>query len=387
MRSLAYTLTAVMIYLATIVAGCTARTEPAPASAPETAPAPAPASGWEPEWKTVVEAARKEGTISVYTTWIVDVHGALSKKFREDYGLNVEFTSMGRGLELVARLQREQLAGLYLADVIGGASDSVRSVTEPKALVAPIEPMLILPEAKDASVRVGGRVFIDTEQKYVIPLSATFDPYMVRNTELVRDGEIKSFSDLLDPKWRGKVVLSDPTLGAGSGVLAINLLANQWGLDKTKDFLRQLVKQEPVIGRDYGLMAEWLARGKYPLGIGLEMGRVLTFKKMGAPVTVVRTTEGGLISSGPGAITLPAGKIPHPNAARVFINWLQTREGQTEFSRAISAPAWRLDVSTQGLEDLAYIPGQPFKIADEELKRYNDVLKDVTKEILAPLLR
>ncbi|MBI4332829.1 MAG: extracellular solute-binding protein [Chloroflexi bacterium] len=373
-----------------VLAACAPGQDQSPAAAPGPqgpgATAGPAATGWEADWARALETGKREGTLTMYTTWSPDLHAALRKGFQGSTGIKVEFTSMGRGLELATKLQREQLAGLYLADVIGGASESVRSVTEPRPLVAPIDHMLILPDVKDPKLLIGGRRFLDVEDKFIIPLSGGYDPYFARNTELVREGELKSFADALDPKWKGRIVINDPT-GSGGGLSALNILYHRWGPQKTRDFIRGLAKQEVAISRDLRVMTEGLAKGKFAVGIGLQMTLISTFKKMGAPIAVIRGAEGGIISPGPAAMTLPSGPLPHPNASRAFINWLLTKEGMTIYSKAAAMPSWRLDVSTEGFEDAVYVPGEPFTISDEEHKKTYDALRDMSREALGPLLK
>ncbi|MBI4330958.1 MAG: extracellular solute-binding protein [Chloroflexi bacterium] len=367
------------VIVGSIVAGCTASPQP------PVAPAGGGANqNWQAEWQKLVEAGKREGTVSVYTTWLPEIRAALTERFKQNYGISLEFATVSGGQELAAKMEKERTAGLYLADVIGTALSITTTVMKPIGIVAPLEPMLILPEARDTRAQLAGRLFLDAEQKYFVPLTASYDPFLSRNTELVKEGELKSYYDVLDPKWRGKIMMNDPThIGGGNNL--VTLLTKQWGEDKTRDFLRQLVKQEPALSRDYRLQAEWVAKGKVAVGVGVPTSQIRTFQKVGAPVAFVRPKEGGLVTQGgPGGMTLPAGKLPHPNAARVFINWLLTKEGETVFSKAFLQPAWRLDVPTEGLEELVPPPGAV--IEDDEFDSGLASRRDLAKEIFAPLL-
>src|SRR3990167_8066118 len=81
------------------------------------------------------------------------------------------------------------------------------------------------------------------------------------NTEHVNQDEVKSYYDLLNPKWKGKIVMSDPTIngtgGSAFAVLGFQLL--------NLDFFRQLSRQELMITRDERLMVDWVAKGKYAM--------------------------------------------------------------------------------------------------------------------------
>ncbi|MBI4331140.1 MAG: ABC transporter substrate-binding protein [Chloroflexi bacterium] len=388
MRNLLLVTMAAIALLGPVLA-CVPQPQQSPAAAPATGPgvsSPGPArESWEAEWEKVLAAGKKEGMVSVYTSWTPDIRVALRETFEKKYGISLEFTTASGGPELTAKMERERTAGLYLADVIGNALSVVTTLMRPIGLAAPIEPMLVLPEARDTKVRVGGLLFLDADQKYFIPLAASFDSFLSRNTDLVKEGEIKSFRDILDPKWRGKIIMNDPT-GVGGGNAFVTLTARLWGWEQARAYLNELVRQAPVLSRDYRLQAEWVARGKMALGVGVPINQLMIFQKMGAPVALVRAKEGGRVSQGgPGGLILPAGKLPHPNATRVFINWMLTREGQTVFSKAFLQPAWRLDVSTEGLEELVPPPGAT--VEDEETAKLQAQYRETAKEVFAPLLK
>ncbi|MBI4330767.1 MAG: ABC transporter substrate-binding protein [Chloroflexi bacterium] len=171
---------------------------------------------------------------------------------------------------------------------------------------------------------------------------------------------------------------------ANSWVFLMNKL---WGTEKMKDYLRELIKQDPAIGRNLRLQAEWLARGKNPVGLALYGDNVTEFKKQGAPVDYVRTIEGGHVSTAAGTLAIPSRQLPHPNAAKVFANWILTREGQALLSPGINRPSARTDVGAAGLEDFLAKPGDPITREDEDDILKKDHLSDVAREVLAPLFR
>ncbi len=375
----------VVVFVALVLGACAPKETTVGQPQAVTKSVEAPKEGWEVEWERLVAAAKKEGTLSIYDQWGPQAKEELTKAFTGKFGIDIEFTSVGKSSELTPKLDRERRAGLYLADVVGAGVVTILTEMKPAGIMAPIEPLLILPDAKDPKNWTGGRIFVDSG-KLVVGLSADFSSYVGRNTELVKDGEIKSYYDFLDPKWKGKIVLADPTV-TGSGNGWVFTMAGLLGLDKTKDYLRQFEKQEPVIIRDLRLQVEGLAKGKYALYAGVHAPTLMEFKKLGAPVDKLRVKEGGSGSAGSGCIALPAGQLPHPNAAKVFINWLLTKEGQTVFSKGYLRPSARLDVSTAGFEDSVPLPGDRVVIEDEEGIKLKSDLLPITKEILAPLLR
>ena len=106
----------------------------------------------------------------------------------------------------------------------------------------------------------------------------------------------------------------------GQGYAWVLLRARVWGLEKARDCLHQLVKQEPLTKSGLRLQVELLARRKYAIGMGLHSVTLAEFQKMEAPEARVSVKEGGLVIAGAGCPALPAGQLPHPNGAQVFID-------------------------------------------------------------------
>ncbi len=350
-----------------------------------TAPAKAaqPKTGWQAEWQATIEAAKKEGTVVIYEQWGPKAKVDLGRAFKDKFGIDIGFVSAGTSTQLVPKLTTERRAGLYLADVIGSGGPTALTQMKPAGILSPIDQMLILPEVKDPKAWTGGKLFLDKE-KLLIGMSADFGSYVARNTELVKDGEIKSFYDLLDPKWKGKIVLHDPTI-TGPGNAWVFTVAGLLGLEKARDYLRQFVKQEPALVRDYRLQIEGVAKGKYALVAGVHAPTLAEFQKLGAPVAKLRVKEGGSATAGAGALSLPAGQLPHPNAAKVFINWVLTKEGQTVFSKGYLRPSARIDVSTAGFEDSVPLPDDHVLVEDEDMIVLKAQMIGIAKEIFAPL--
>ncbi|MBI4334913.1 MAG: extracellular solute-binding protein [Chloroflexi bacterium] len=348
-------------------------------------PAKGPERSWQEEWDKLVAAAQKEGMVSIYDQWGPAARVQLTRAFKTRYGIDLEFTSVGKGSELLPKLTRERQAGLYLADIIGAGATTLLLEEKPAGILAPVEPLLVLPDVKDPGRWLGNRLFVDGA-KLVVGMSADFQRQMARNTDMVKEGELKSYMDLLDPRWKGKIILNDPTVsGAGNSWVAI--LVNAWGLEQTRGFLGKLVKQEPVVSRDLRLQVEWLARGKYPLVAAVHKPTLVEFMQMGAPVATVPVKEGGSVTQGAGAFGVPAGRLPHPNAAVVFANWLLTNEGQTVFAKGYSRPSSRLDVSKEGFIEAFPEPGEAFTLDNEETIALKGQLLEISKQVLAPLLK
>jgi len=148
------------------------------------------------------------------------------------------------------------------------------------------------------------------------------------------------------------------------------------------------LKQEPVIQRDYRLMSEWIARGKYPIMVGPQKGEAQGFIDAGAPVKYVNLTDGVISTFGAGTIATLRG-APHPNAAKVFINYLLTQEGQTLTAKSGGFPSARVDVPTDFL-DPSTLRRPGLKVFSTDSKDYLDKVDAINarlKQVFDPYLK
>lgn len=384
------TILAALLLVGLFSAACGPSTTSTPIPTPvskEKAPTQTGKAPWESELEKLVAEAKKEGKLMIYSTPSGEVVREVSRVFQEKFGVEVEFVS-GRGEELARRLEAEKAAGLYVADVIMTGGGTLQTVMKPRGLVGKLEPLLFLPEVTDPNAWVAGSVpFID-EDRTGIAMVAGYLRHVMRNTDLVKEGEVTSYRDLLDPKWKGKMVLNDPSVtGTGNAFLTM-LAANVWGIEGTKEFMRELVKQEPVITRDRRMQGEWVARGKYPLSIATHMDTASEFIRAGAPVAYVKKIkEGGEITTGAAGLAVPI-KSPHPNGAKLFINWILGREGHATFIKYYGNPGARRDAPREGIpQELFADPDEKVYLQREESILLGSEMVKIAKEIFAPLLK
>ncbi len=306
-------------------------------------------AGWEQQWDKVLMGSKKEGSVVVYTTSGPEIRVPVGNAFRERYGIPVEYT-VGKGAEVSTKILAERKAGIFLADVyIGGATTTVNSL-KPAGLLDPIEKILILPEVIEPQNWYAGKIsYIDNERLILYFVAAPWVSISV-NSDLVKNGDINSWWDILNTRWKGKIAYADPTLaGASLKDFGVWSQPERLGLD----YFRQLAKQEPFIGRDDRQMVEGVARGKYAIGLGLKTEMVSEFKRAGASILHIVPKEGTYMVSAGGNVAL-INRAPHPNAARIFINWLLTKEGQTAFSRGYGFPSARVDVPTEHVDPIYF---------------------------------
>lgn len=333
----------VLAPMAGVLVACSAAPTPAAApqaAAPTTAPAAATASGQQ-DLDTLVAAARSEGTISVSGSPNELWRQALTA-FTNDYpGIQVEYTGAD-SRDFWPRLAQERQAGQYLWDVrIGGPDVNVFQAVNNGEL-APVKPLLFLPEVNDPSKWKGGwdGFYADDQKQYLPGFVGDVDPPVLMNTDMVGAGEVQSELDLLNPKWKGQIVLNDPRGGAGLGFIASFLKVDG------PDYLQQLLsQQEPIVTSDDRQIAEWLTRGQYPLAIGVDVADLKIFQDQGLGLNVqpLPHPKGIPLSIAFGGIQL-IDHQPHPNATKLYVNWLLTQKTQTMIAQTIAVNSMRTDV-------------------------------------------
>lgn len=255
----------------------------------------------ESDLTAAVDAAKKEGKVTFYTSALGQpFHQEVFKAFEQKYGIAVEVLD-ARASELRERVRTEQTSGRYLGDVVAnGAATLFRQEGE-----GVLQPHGGLPNA--ARLRAD---FAATPVRV---------PYYIHgygiliNTRLVRPpDEPRSWTDLLDPKWRGKI-LCDDVRAIGGGQVMFHAITDALG----QAFHEKLATQGLIFSRDVGNDERRVARGEYPLRIPQTFSNYLQMK--GLPVKLVIPSEGAPYIRFDLAVLRNA---PHPNAARLFVDHL-----------------------------------------------------------------
>jgi len=322
----------------------------APAAGGASAP-PGPAdAGWQAEWERTVAAARQEGRLFVSAP-VGDVWRRALMAFQEDYpDIALEATGFN-SRDFWPRVLQERQNGQYLWDLRIGGPDPLVYESIHEGVLEPVRPLLILPEVTDESKWLEGLEgsFLDEKRQYLLSFFAyTTSPADV-NREQVAESELRSDGDLLDPRWRGRVSVQSPR--GGSGLLSLSVLVVAYG----EDYVRELMtRQEAMVTEDSRQQAEWLVRGRYPVAIGTASAQLLRFQQqgLGQRVEALSGKYTG-ITSGVGGIQL-VNRAPHPNATRLFVNWILTPRVQERLAKETELNSRRLDVA----------PGDPARLPD-----------------------
>ncbi len=339
---------------------------------------------WEQQWADVLKEAQKEGKVMITTLATSDVRNEMTRVFKSLTGIEPEYIS-GRASEVAERLRTERRAGIYSVDIhLGGGTTPINEY-KPQGMLDPIKPLLLLPEVTDPKLWYGGKIpFVDKDRSYIVSgLLAPSSPMLI-NTDMVKSEEIKSYKDLLTPKWKGRIIVNDPTVG-GVGVRWFGfMVAKGMGAD----FMRELAKQEPAVLRDQRLQVEWVARGKYPVLLAPQPDVVADFVRVSAPINYLTPQEGTYVAGITGVIAL-FNKAPNPKAAQVFINWFLSKEGQALYSKLAGADTGRVDLNTDFLppENRKRPDIQYFITEDEEFLLDQPKMMLLGKEIFADLLK
>jgi iron(III) transport system substrate-binding protein len=308
-----------------------------------------PASDWEKQWQELIEAARKEGKVVMSGPPTPEVRTQVPARFKERFGVEIEYLGGRRG-DLVVRLASERAAGVYTVDVVVGGAQTIASEFYPQKMIDPIRPILIHPEVVDPTKWRPGKIwFIDPDDAYALRLANSVSPILGVNTSMVNPDEIKSSQDLLNPKFKGLIGQDDPTVsGSGSNLAAY--LNSQLG----EEFLRRLyVDQQAKLTQDRRQLSDWLGRGVTPIVINPNDADVLEpLIRDGFPIAVIQNLSDmpAHISAGSGVMVM-LNKAPNPNAAKLLVNWLASKEGMETYSKAEKGIPLRTDVDDSWARD------------------------------------
>ena len=286
---------------------------------------------WQDEWNRTLKAAEQEGQLILYS--LSEIGEAISNTgFQKKFPKIKVSVVTARGGEHVSRIMAERRAGKFLADVGNLGNTSPYTLYQSKVL-EPIASSYILPEVKDESKWWQGKQhFIDPEGKYILVYVGAPLFLVGYNTKSVNPSNFKSYWDLLDPKWKGKIVVFDPKAGGFAATRDRFFYHNP---ELGPQFLRRLFgEMAPTLYARYPQGEDWLATGKYSLCLCRHQS-ISEAKSQGLPVDLMEPAQ---FKEGVGVETraktmVLMNQAPHPNAAKVFLNWFLSREGQSDFQK------------------------------------------------------
>jgi iron(III) transport system substrate-binding protein len=258
----------------------------------------------------LVEAAKKEGKISFYTSVDIEVAEKLAGSFKAKYpGIEVQVERSGSE-RIFQRIGQEYGSSIYNADVVNTSDSAHYILWKRQGWLAPYVP-------EDVAKGYGENV--DPDGLYAT-CRASLSP-IAYNTKYVKPEQApKSFADLLDPKWKGLIVKGHPGY-SGTILTATFQIARDLGWD----YLKKLAGQRVMQVQSSTEPPKKLALGERPVMADGNEYNLFVLKEQGSPVEIVYPTEGTPYIPSPSAVMA---KAPHPNAARLFQSYLFSAEAQ-----------------------------------------------------------
>ena len=312
----------------------------------------------------LVAAAKKEGRVVLYTPLIVDqIVRPLAAAFRAKYGIPVDYQRLDSN-QVVLKILNEHRARRVSADVIT-TSLGIQGLITARALrpFKSVSAEELPPQYKDpngywASIRLH-----------------VYGPAV--NTNLIKEADRpRTYDDLLDPKWAGKMAWRRQNMTGSTGFIA-NILATK-GEQAGMEYLRKLARQRVITVSisDRALLDQVIA-GEYPMAIAMTNHNIEISRREGAPLAWIPLEPALMTSEQIGLTTLG----PHQNAGMLFVEYVLSREGQTVFQKAGYIPAHpaipprdpKLLPATGGFKANVFSP----QTVEANLKRWDDIFDEL----------
>jgi iron(III) transport system substrate-binding protein len=277
--------------------------------------------------QALIDGAREEKKLVIYSLLAVPDHSQIVKRFEARYPfVEVSLIRPGSSEAITARVITEARAGRNLVDIIGVSRLNMHHLVEKELVMSYESPerQYFDPHFKDKNGH--------WTAFYVNPA------VMAYNSEVVPPAMApKNYQDLLDTRWKGKLVLEQ------TAVEWFAALVRHWGEEKGLAYMRRLAAQDLKVMRGNTLITQLVAAGEYPAAVSLNGPRVELTKQRGAPIDWVAAdpTVGDIVTMG------IAAKSPHPNAAKLYLNHVLSREIQEGLlEEKFVKPSGRTDVKS-----------------------------------------
>lgn len=266
------------------------------------------------DWAKVVEAAKKEGEVSFYSSGIARMEEPLMRRFEDLFGIKVRYARPGGGEIVVRKYETEAEAGKPQVDVMTLTDTALALYLEDKQLLAPV--------AVPNMAKLAPQVKADNP---LIAPSGLFGLVIAYNTRMLTpDKAPKSYADLGNPAYKSQILLGAPE-NAGSTTLLIKGWLDLYGWD----YIEKLRANDVAEMRLQAEAMQAVARGEKAICV-VAQSWAFTNIAQGAPVAIVWPTDGTVMADG--ALVI-ARNAPHPNAARVFLNHVLSADYQDAIAK------------------------------------------------------
>jgi iron(III) transport system substrate-binding protein len=302
---------------------------------PQPAAVGATSSSFEQEWSKLISAAKQEGVLAIASG------GAPSRQYRpvvdafsKRFGVKVE-VSTGNATDTVNRVLAERKAGKYTVDVALISSRENNQRLVPSESLVPFTPLLFHPEVVEPSGWHQGRHwYADKASRYVFIYHVTKeDQYELwYNTDKIKEAEIatiKKQTDFFDPRWNGKI--AGQGMGDPSGIR--QMIDSYFEPDRGPDWVKTyLLNAGITFSDDRRILETWVVGGRLPLqAVATGSEDLIALAKKGLPIKQMFLPKqlGMIRAGGSGCCISVFANAPHPSAAKLFVNWFLSKEGQT----------------------------------------------------------
>lgn len=292
----------------------------------------------------LVERARQEGTVVLYTSLAPTESKPLAEAFEKKYAIKVE---LWRALsdKVVQRVITEAQGNRHTVDVVETNGPEMEALAQEMLLAEVHSPYLA--DLPPGGIPPHRRWYPDRLNFFVVGY----------NTQKVKREELPaSYDGFLDPKWKGRIGIEATDSEWMAGVV------KNWGEARGMDYFRKLGAMKPDVRKGHVLLAQLVATGEIPVGLTMYNANIESLKKKGAPIDFVPVQP---VIARPQGIGV-ARSAPHPAAALLFVDFVLSPEGQKLYESMGRVPA-----STKVKSELNNFP---FVMSDP-----NTILKEAQK--------
>jgi iron(III) transport system substrate-binding protein len=268
-----------------------------------------PQNGWT-QSSELLQAAKKEGEVVVFGSLENDVASAINNGFEGKYGIKTRYFR-GSSTVIIDRVTTEHRTGKMSSDVVYTTSEPMKFINKEKGLLA----RYVSPSWKNYDEKLIDDFFGPNYRSVIIGF--VYNKTMVKPEEAPR-----SYEDIVNPKWKGKIAMGNPTLHDTTIDWLSSLHLVFGSTQKANDWIRRLAALEPLLLDSMVPVGERIASGEVPLGVAY-VKYVYLWSRKGAPMDYVK---GLPVYLGDGNYIGLTTKAPHPNAARLYVDYFLGQE-------------------------------------------------------------
>jgi ABC-type Fe3+ transport system substrate-binding protein len=343
------------------------------------------------KWVELQAKAKGEGQLILSGPPFQGLRTAISNAFKQRYGIELNYLGMNAG-EIIARVDTESKAGKVGIDANLGGTSTCWSMS-PRGQIENMNGKLIDPDilqpatwrhGKPKLNEPGPATNLPPDFKCSLQAAEWVMTDLFINTSIVKPDEITSWKDLLKAQYKGRIAAFDPRR-SGPGQTPVGYLAALFGYEYLHDLY---IGQQVKLTADNRQLAEWVARGEYPIGIALVQFAVETYRRQGLPIERIFPKDGPGSLTGGFSVAMLIKNAPHPNSAQLFANWFGSKEAQTIYESQMLETSLRTDVSGTNVPD--YVrprTGVAYPIDDYSYEHYAKIREPAVERLQKELQR